>query len=730
MKIRWKLLLLLLAVSLGPIVAIHSQQYIGMKELAHDLGLGARDKIIERAGQQLQLLAYDAGTLVRREAETIRSVLLTQAYEVEQALAVVPENPQPVFWTALFDTSNESVPGITTSPRYYKINEQGVQTPLPISYDAQVFLLAPGTQEGDVMEFANQLSRMAPHYKRLRTGHTDYIQWQYTALANGLHSSYPGHGGYPDHYDPRKRQWYTSAIERNGFLWNRAIIDAPTHQVVLTASMPVHFPNGEVAGVTAMDVAVLDLMGKVKVPTAWSADARTLFVQPIVSTDSQERQLITLAQLDSADYAGHAWDKPIALRTISSSDERIFTAMLADMQKGKSGYKQMPFKDSDSIWAYGAVGTQGSYLLLIVPLADITADALAAENAIAERINSEFLTSGAVAGVVAIVVLVFAVIGSRTVTRPIAELANAASRLATGDFDTRAIITSRDEVGQLGKAFNAMVPELVDRMRMHESLQVAKEVQQHLLPSNSPHIDGLDICGCSVYCDETGGDYFDYLRLDPGKPGRIGLVLGDVTGHGIPAALLMATARGMLRSRFEEFDKPEVAMNAVNQQLVHDASGGRFMTLMCLFIDTAARKLCWVNAGHDPAIACNLEDGTLSQLEGGGLPLGIAADWTYDQYTCAVPAKGLLLLMGTDGIWEARNPDGEMFGKDRLNDLVRQNATDSARALMERVVSEVHKFRQTQPQEDDITLIVAKISPVESEQGGQSQQNIEDGRTG
>jgi sigma-B regulation protein RsbU (phosphoserine phosphatase) len=297
------------------------------------------------------------------------------------------------------------------------------------------------------------------------------------------------------------------------------------------------------------------------------------------------------------------------------------------------------------------------------------------------------------------------------VTRSAADLARAARRLAQGDFSARAHPRGRDELAELGGIFNDMAPQLADRVRMRESLELAMEVQHRLLPKSPPRLPGLDMAAISIYCDETGGDYYDFFEFADRKAGRVGLVVGDVTGHGVGAALLMATARALLRPRTEEGGTPGEIVAGVNRDLTLDTMGtGRFMTLFYLEIDPSARRLAWARAGHDPALLHDPRAGTFRELDGRGIPLGIVEDAAYEDKDMGGVPDGAVLVIGSDGIWETRNPAGEMFGKDRLRQVVREKSAAGAAAVLEAVVQALDDFRGGGPQEDDVTLVVAAFT--------------------
>ena len=261
----------------------------------------------------------------------------------------------------------------------------------------------------------------------------------------------------------------------------------------------------------------------------------------------------------------------------------------------------------------------------------------------------------------------------------------------------------------LEKDQEKLLEHFEERMRLKHALDLAMEVQQSLLPRSDPTIEGLDIAGKSIYCDETGGDYYDFLYRGKHGQRKIGVLVGDVSEHGIPAALLMTTARASLRQRSSMSGSIARIVSAVNRQLSHDVEEtGRFMTLFYGEIDTENKSLRWVNAGHDPGIIYDSSSDTFEELGGRGLPLGVFEDSQYRESHREI-TPGQIIVIGTDGVWEARNPTGEMFGKSRLKEIIRAHATEPAKQILDAVIRESEQFRNPLSIEDDFTLVVVKV---------------------
>jgi sigma-B regulation protein RsbU (phosphoserine phosphatase) len=290
-------------------------------------------------------------------------------------------------------------------------------------------------------------------------------------------------------------------------------------------------------------------------------------------------------------------------------------------------------------------------------------------------------------------------------------MVEAMQRLAKEDFTARMEIAKGDERDLVANAFNDMVPQLEDRMRMRKSLEVAQEVQQNLLPEETPKLSGFDIAARSIYCDETGGDYFDFIPCGGNSEG-LGIAIGDVTGHGVAAALLMATVRAHIRSLSNNHDDLAERITRVNSLIAADIrQTGNFVSLFFLEIEAKSRALRWVRAGHDPALLFDPLTESFDELKGQGLVLGVEENYSYEQYERTIEAPGAIICIGTDGIWETQNSTGEMFGKHRLREIIRTNSGKSAHAIQDAVLEAVGNFRMDAPQDDDITIVVIKAMP-------------------
>ncbi|MFT5701399.1 MAG: serine phosphatase RsbU (regulator of sigma subunit) [Desulforhopalus sp.] len=300
---------------------------------------------------------------------------------------------------------------------------------------------------------------------------------------------------------------------------------------------------------------------------------------------------------------------------------------------------------------------------------------------------------------------------SRIIVEPINALVSRLRDVKEGEYNGKIQVTSNDEIGYAGAVVNTMTQGLQERLAMQRSLGLARQIQQNLLPKSNPIFPGLDIAGRSIYCDETGGDYYDFIEFDDKY--KMGFVIGDVSGHGISSALLMATIRGFLRQRTALPGSISAIVSDVNVQLTRDVEdSGNFFTMFYLTIDTKNRSLEWIRAGHDPALFYDSRTSSISELKGPGIAMGIDLDHHFERNEKLDLQNGQIILLGTDGIWEARNSDGKMFGKNTVKQILMENAHRNANEILEKITSSLTKFQENISSEDDVTCIIIKVNSL------------------
>jgi serine phosphatase RsbU (regulator of sigma subunit) len=315
-----------------------------------------------------------------------------------------------------------------------------------------------------------------------------------------------------------------------------------------------------------------------------------------------------------------------------------------------------------------------------------------------------------------LLVIALALIGivpiSHGMTRHLTSLDAGVRQLAAGDFKTRVPVRSSDEFGSLAKAFNQMAEDLerhqalvVERERLRKELELSRLIQTEMLPRAPLRLGAAEIKGISIPAREVGGDFFNYFAL---SDGRLALLVGDVSGKGVSAALLMANVQATLRARLaHEADLARLATD-LDREIDETTPGPVYLTLFLGILDIARQELRYVNAGHNPQFV--IHEGNGFEVMGAtGLPIALYPGQPYGEEV--VPARpGDLLFFYTDGLVEAEDESGEMFGFDRLKALLGREQRQGVDTVLHEVEEAVRRFRGNHEPMDDATLMALRLS--------------------
>ena len=312
-------------------------------------------------------------------------------------------------------------------------------------------------------------------------------------------------------------------------------------------------------------------------------------------------------------------------------------------------------------------------------------------------------------------VIVIALIGivpmSAHMTRDLSRLTAGVRALARGDLNARVPVTSSDEFGELAKAFNQMTYDLaehqklvVDQERLHRELELCRQIQNEMLPHEPLRLGLTEVKGVSIPAREVGGDFFNYFLL-PG--GEIALLVGDVSGKGVGAALLMANIQATLRARLPLEDDLAKLADLIDREIDANTPRGVFLTLFVGILDTQRMTLRYVNAGHNPQFVLR-GSGQLERMPGTGLPIGMFSGHGYTERSLAL-ADNDLLFFSTAGMVEAENESGDLFGADRLEALLVRAHNDGLDDLLTEVEATVKAFRGASEPFDDATMMALRL---------------------
>lgn len=261
--------------------------------------------------------------------------------------------------------------------------------------------------------------------------------------------------------------------------------------------------------------------------------------------------------------------------------------------------------------------------------------------------------------------------------------------------------------GQSAQAIeNARLYEEEKLLRAFEKeLEMARAIQDHLLPKGSPQIKGFDVAGASYPAREVGGDYFDFIELGQD---RLAIALGDVSGKGIPAAMLMANLQAVLRSQCLASSCCLDCIRSTNRILHLNTEANKFVTLFFGILDVESRDFKYINAGHNPPLYFTHRE-ELIPLEKGGTVMGMLPDIPFEEGKLTLQ-PGETIVIYSDGVTEAENADGVMFGEERLRQAIGEGHTSAASQLIEKITQRVQSFAGEKPRDDDITLVVVKAT--------------------
>jgi sigma-B regulation protein RsbU (phosphoserine phosphatase) len=257
--------------------------------------------------------------------------------------------------------------------------------------------------------------------------------------------------------------------------------------------------------------------------------------------------------------------------------------------------------------------------------------------------------------------------------------------------------------------YNAIIYSMAnEKKRLDHDLEIARDIQRILLPSEAPAINGFQISGINVPARQVSGDYFDYIHVDQE---RLGVAIADVSGKGVPASLIMAICRSVLRAEAARNPSPADVLRKVNRQLYPDIKEDMFISMAYLVLDHQHDGVTLARAGHDAPLLYQQQSQTITPIKSPGMVVGIDSGSVFDRLTVdfSVPLqRNDCLILYTDGVTETLNSEGDEYGVDRMMQSVRASANDGAPAIVKKIIEDVREFTGPVPQNDDITVIAIR----------------------
>ena len=534
----------------------------------------------------------------------------------------------------------------------------------------------------------------------------------YLGTATGINFRFSPYASFNPDFDVRVRPWFMAGMESEGAIWLDTYVDA-FGSLATTCAHYFNDASGAKAGVVAIDI-MLDVM-----------------VENILSMRIGETGYAFLLDergyyLAHPNYENYESD----ISAISAASDR-YKEILELMAAGGSGVSVARIGEVDFYVAYAPLPVAGWSLGIVVETdevisgavmmkEDIDRQALEAREEIRERLNAMMFRFIVLLCVSLVVVLVISILISGTVTRPISKLTDGVIAVGGGNLDAKIEINTKDEIGVLAGAFNKMTGDLreyienlahitAEKERISTELNVAAKIQGDMLPKifpPYPEREEFDIRATMQPAREVGGDFYDFLLIDEN---RLGIVMADVSGKGVPAALFMVIAKTLINNRARNNEMPEVAFTNINNQLCEGNDASMFVTAWFGVLEIDTGKLTYINAGHNPPLLKKSSGKFEFIREEPDVALAVFEDMTYTRREARL-APGDTLFLYTDGVTEAENDIPELYGEERLKNILDASAELPLAELLSAVRDDVALFANGEPQSDDVTMLAVRMN--------------------
>lgn len=582
------------------------------------------------------------------------------------------------------------------------------------SHAAVLYSIAPGGTATTASPEFRQLAGMDDLLVGMYEADSD-LSSVYTATDSGILRVYPWANLTPATLDPRKREWFRGAKTTTDIFWSTPYVDAARHGLVVTASHEVKTPNG--SWVIGSDVTV-DTINTAFLNQTFGGNGYAVLLD-------SEGNIISRPGMTSGNLS---WDQPFPHENAFDEADPALVALARNMTAGKTGVERVRFGDREAFVAYAPVQSMNWSLAISMPVADvirpveatrakITASTVKTGLSISEKTTRFMVIFSALIGILLVVVVALAWYLSHLIARPVATLKQAAMAVGHGDLEHRVDIRTGDEFEDLATSFNTMSADLrkniddlqrttAEKERYSKELEIAKEIQDTILPESVPSIPGFEICATTIPAMEIGGDLYDFI---PMQSGRWGFVIADVSGKGVSAALYMALCRTLIRVSGSERDHPGEAIREANRLIYEDGRSSMFITVFYGVLDPQEMTFTHVNAGHNPPLLFRGTPPEARLMEGKGIALGVIDDVSLAPETLRME-PGDLLVLYTDGVTEAFNEREEYFGEKRLMEFIARHRDLPVQEIMGGLIAEIREFCGTAPQSDDITLIIIRAA--------------------
>jgi len=537
----------------------------------------------------------------------------------------------------------------------------------------------------------------------------------YLATDSGIMRAYPWHDLDTPDYDPRNRAWFTGAKNTDGIYWSDPYVDVGDHGLVVTSAKAIPVNSG--SWVIGSDVSV-DVINSAFLNRTLEGKGYTVLLD-------SKGNIISRPGMSSDNIS---WDQPFPHENGFQETDPALVSLTYNMTAGKTGVEKVQFGDRESFVAYAPVRSLNWSLAISLPVDEVTAPLRStqakivsstreAEASIADTTERIMIIFSALIGILIVIVIILSWYLSRIITRPVDSLKEATLAIGRGDLEYRVSIATGDEFEDLANSFNTMSSDLrmnIDRLnkitaekeRYAKEMEIAKEIQDTILPESVPSIPGFEICAMTLPAMEIGGDLYDFIPL---TSNRWGFVIADVSGKGVSAALYMALCRTLIRVSGIARERPEDTIREANRLIYEDGRSSMFITAIYGVLDPREMSFTYVNAGHNPPVLFRGDPPVARMMPGKGIALGVIDEVSLSPETLLLE-HGDLMVLYTDGVTEAFNEQEKYFSEERLIASISCNLNRPVHEIATGLINDIREFSGTEPQSDDITLILIRVT--------------------
>ncbi|OPX69537.1 MAG: osmolarity sensor protein [Methanoregulaceae archaeon PtaB.Bin056] len=699
-SVKTKILLVFLALSVGALLATGILAFVQIGDVSRyavESSSALGDRAVEDSTAAMERDARESLLLLARDQASISNIIFDRfSGEIEMM--------------AHYAREIQADPA-RVRPRHFYLQDEEPQDPASTT----VLFLSPGVENDIPLEERDAAGMMTDIFIPLFASDRN-LAAVYVGTDSGMAFIYPWFTGMDASFDPRLRGWFRQAKETGAKTWSEPYVDLLGHGLMMTCSIPVSDPKRGWFWVIGADVTIETINQNI-IGTQVGDSGYAMLID-------QHGNVITRPGLSSGDMR---WDESFVTENLLESGNAGLVEVAREMTAGREGVARVSFEGGDRFIAYAPVKSVNWSVGVVMPVDEVIAPALSTRQII---LGASFETASHITRqqeqlrttftgiflILIVVVIVLSLVFSRYLTRPLEDLKRGSEAFGKGDLDYRVEAHTGDEFEDLAVSFNRMAKDLkehirslrlttAEKERIQKELEIARGIQQSFLPESAPHIPGIDLEGVNLPAAEVGGDFYDFI---PVGSTSWGLVIADVSGKGVPAALFMALSRTLIRASASRNPDPVASIREANRSIYLDSKTSMFVTLFYAILDIRKKTITFVNAGHNPPLLLASGSEGITLLKARGIALGVIDEVDLEPVEVAL-SPGDVMVLYTDGVTEATNERDEEYGVERLSSLVTASTGLSAKEIINAIVRDVTAFAGSRPQFDDITLMVLKV---------------------